>query len=199
MQSLRLAILSAACLATALAQVRTASRTDPTRTMSSHEVRFIQETLNNGRQEVVFAQLALKQSSNPDVTGYAQRLINDHDSENKRLEQIANEYGIPEFRTGSLYTSIAYRSSQERTSMNWTGIDPKTHQGVSRSPFDRLAAKSGADFDRAFAAWITQDHEGEVSKFEIQQKTTTNPDLKGFIDSSLPTLRVHLTQARAIK
>jgi putative membrane protein len=201
--------LSAAGIAIGLAQqpaqqpgaaTNTASRIDPTKSLSSNEVRFVEQALFDGRAEVEIGNMALRQSSNDQVKEFAQRLINDHTSADKKLEQIAKEYGVSEI-TAPSKTGPAYRSSQERTSMNKTGIDPKTNQPAPgpRAASDPLANMTGKDFDRAFAQQMIRDHQQTITDFEAARSTVMNADLKAFITETLPTLQEHLQHARELK
>ena len=61
-----------------------------------------------------------------------------------------------------------------------------------------LSGLSGSDFDRAFAKQMVDDHERTIAKFEAAQNDITDTELRGFIASTLPTLRQHLEQARAL-
>src|SRR5262249_14789558 len=145
-------------------------------------------------------QMALRQSSSNQVKEYAQRLINDHNLANRKLEQMAKEYGISE-ATPTSPTSPAYRSDQERTSMNKTGIDPKTNQPAPgpRAATDPLANLTGKDFDHAFGQQMVRDHEKAITDFEAARRMAMNADLKAFLDTTLPTLQEHLKQARELK
>lgn len=203
MQLFSLAILSVAGFAVAFAQQpsRTsgsADRVDKIRSISPEEVKFVQDSLNVGRREVDIARLALKNGSSAETRAFAQHVIDDHTTANLRLELIAREYAIhiPEYFPSP--SSPAYKSGQERTSMNWSGIDPKTNMGVGRTA-DRLAILRGPSFDRAFAQQMVQDHEADVTRFQEAQKTVTNVDLKDFINRTLPTRQDHLAEARALK
>jgi putative membrane protein len=198
-------VLSAATIAAGLAQQpaqtakNTANRVDAS-TMNPNEARFVQEALAKGRGDVEMGQMALRPSASPAVKAYAQRLVNDHSAANKKLEQISKEYGIAEVTLPS-QTGVAYRSSQERTSMNRTGIDPKTNQPAPgpRSRTARLANMTGPDFDHAFAEQMVRDHQEAIADFEAARSTAMNPDVKAFIDATLPTLREHLSEARSLK
>lgn len=61
-----------------------------------------------------------------------------------------------------------------------------------------MAKMTGADFDKAWAKQMVEGHEKSIARFEDAQKIATNAELKTFIDSTLPTLREHLAQARSL-
>lgn len=176
MKFLSIAILSLASVGVALAQQpkqsptkspNTAERIGEAKSVSPSESQFVQDALKAGRQEVEMGQMALRQSSSSAVKEYAQRLINDHGAANRKLERFAKEYGIS-----------------------------APDSGPNKSIMDRFTNLSGPTFDYEFAQQMVRDHEDAVSKFESAQRTATNPDMRAFIASTLPTLREHLSQAR---
>jgi len=176
MQFLSVAILSIASLGIALAQQpkqapkkvpNTAERIGEVKSATPGESQFVQDALKGGRQEVAMGQMALRQSSSSAVKEYSQRLINDHGAANKRLEEFAKEYGIS-----------------------------APDSGADKSIMARFTNLSGPTFDYAFAEQMVRDHEDAVAKFESAQKAVMNPEMRAFIESTLPTLREHLSQAR---
>jgi putative membrane protein len=198
MQFLTLAILSAAVGLAAQPPAQPTRAAAYSKSMTPSEARFVQTTLDHGRRQVELGQIALEKSLSSDVKGYAERLINDQTRANMQLEQIAKEHGVSTYFVPSA-NSPAYLSSQERTSMNWTGVDPKTHTGKSRFAAVRLRNIGGEQFDQAYAKQAVEDQESAVSNYEDARKTATNSELRSFIDSTLPGLQERLGQARALK
>jgi hypothetical protein len=45
---------------------------------------------------------------------------------------------------------------------------------------------------------MVQENERAVADFEREQNSTTDPDVREYISTMLPTLRQHLAQARAL-
>ena len=62
----------------------------------------------------------------------------------------------------------------------------------------RLKALHGAAFDSAFANAMVDGHTKAISMLENAQNTVQSTDLRSFITSTLPTLRVHLRLAQAL-
>jgi len=56
----------------------------------------------------------------------------------------------------------------------------------------------GAEFDKAWAKQMVQDHKDAISKFEMEEKQAQNSELRSFVSMTLPTLREHLAQAQAL-
>jgi putative membrane protein len=64
---------------------------------------------------------------------------------------------------------------------------------------DDLNKKTGKDFDRAYIDAMVDGHQSAVSDFEKASKNTKDPDIKAWVDKTLPTLQMHLDSAKAIK
>jgi putative membrane protein len=61
-----------------------------------------------------------------------------------------------------------------------------------------LTSLNGTEFDKAYVKKMVDAHQMAIAKFESAEKDATNPDLKKFISSTLPTLREHLKQAQSL-
>lgn len=61
---------------------------------------------------------------------------------------------------------------------------------------ERMAKKSGADFDRDYIDEMVDDHQQEVRDFRSMAKSAKDPDLKAFAAGTLPTLEQHLQAAK---
>ena len=192
--------------------------------LTDKETQFLNEALKGGRHEVAMAQLALTKGSNAEVKSFAQRLANDHSTANKRLETIAGKNGItipagadgpasvlssadsvPTPRgSADVYPDASTRPDATARRNPLAAPNPANpdttanlHGPVHGSMDTRLASLSGAEFDRAFVKQMVDDHEQTIAKFETAQNDVTDAELRGFIASTLPTLRQHLQQARA--
>jgi len=172
------------------------SKTDSSSQISSSDTKFIQDTLQSGRHEVEMARTALTRASDAKVKSYAQRLVNDHTAANTKLETIARNHQVADVDQPNSSASTD-KSGRERTSTSQTGIDAKTNTPVGQSD-DHLMTLNGAEFDREYARMMVRDHEQAIAKFEAAQKQTKQSDLKSFISSTLPTLRSHLKEAKAL-
>jgi putative membrane protein len=66
-----------------------------------------------------------------------------------------------------------------------------------RATYDRLSQLSGAQFDRAFARAMVEDHQNDIREFEKEAKKMNDP-AADFAKATLPTLHKHLEQAQAL-
>jgi putative membrane protein len=75
---------------------------------------------------------------------------------------------------------------------------PTKLQGESEVDYKRLEKLSGSKFDVAYIKIMVGDHDKTVSAFEDASSKVQNPDLKAFIDKTLPVLRQHKEHIHAI-
>jgi putative membrane protein len=57
--------------------------------------------------------------------------------------------------------------------------------------YQKLEKLSGSKFDAAYIKIMVTDHDKTVSAFEDASSKAKNPDLKAFVDKTLPVLRQH--------
>jgi putative membrane protein len=62
-----------------------------------------------------------------------------------------------------------------------------------------LSKLQGADFDREYLKQIIDCHDKAVTLFEREAKTGTNADLKMVAGGTLPKIKEHLKEARALR
>jgi putative membrane protein len=140
--------------------------------LSEQDRAFIRDAAKANQDEIDLGRLAQQKSSNPQVKSYGQTLVNDHTKGLKELENVAAKKGV--------------------------SVEPSPG-ATARSEYQLLEGMSGAMFDRSFVSQMEQDHEKAISMFEQALKDTQDPDLRNYINSTLPVLRKHLTEARDIE
>jgi putative membrane protein len=139
--------------------------------LSSSDKTFATEACQGGLAEVEMGQLALQKASSPQVKQFAQRMVTDHTQANQDLMQVAKsqQLALP------------------------AQVDAK-----QKSEMDRLRSTSGSAFDAAYMQQMLQDHQKDVSEFQKQAQSGSDPALKGFAQKYLPTLQQHLQMAQSI-
>ena len=141
---------------------------------SSEEREFVKKVIEGNQKEVEMAHNALQKSSSPQVKQFAQRMVDDHSRANEELAALARQKAI------------------EPPSVPTTGGSPDTTSS------SKDADLKGAEFDKAYMREMVSDHEKDASEFEKAAKFVKDADLKAFVDKTLPTLRDHLKEARAL-
>jgi putative membrane protein len=140
--------------------------------LSEQDRAFFQDAAKANQDEIDLGKLAQQKSSNPQVKSFGQTLVSDHTKNLKELENLAAKKGA--------------------------SVEP--HQGATaRAEYQQLEGLNGPQFDRTFASQMTQDHEKAISMFEQALKDTQDPGVRNYINSTLPVLRKHLTEARDIE
>ena len=139
--------------------------------MNSRDRDFLMDAAMGGLMEVELGKVAAQQGSSEAVKQFGQRMVDDHGKANTDLTTLASSKGV------TLPTSL----------------DDKHREAVTK-----LSAMSGADFDRAYSKMMLKDHEKDVSEFEKQSTKGADADVKAFASATLPTLKEHLTMAKAL-
>ena len=122
--------------------------------------------------EVQVSRLATQRASDPAVKQFASMLVTDHTNANDELKAFASAHDV------ALPAQL-----------------PKAMQ----SQLDRLHKASGADFDRQYAQIVgVKDHREDIARFEKASKDARNPELKAWIDKTLPNLKEHLAAAQRL-
>ncbi len=124
---------------------------------------FVREAAQDGMTEVELANVALQKSSNDQVKQFAQKMLHDHSQANSELQRIAKAKGL------SVPTKLAAK-----------------HEAMVK----QISAKSGAQFDAAYAAAMAKDHSKAVALFKAAT-LNKDPDLAAFAKKTLPTLEDH--------
>jgi putative membrane protein len=154
------------------AQPGTGTRNTPKAKLARSDRKFIENAAKSGLFEVQVAKLAESKASDQAVKDFAKMLVDQHTNANNELTQLANNKGVEL---------------------------PAAPGFMKRHSENSLAKRSGADFDKQFVSEVgIKDHQKDIKAFEKASKDVKDPDLKAFIDKTLPTLREHLAQAQKL-
>jgi putative membrane protein len=121
--------------------------------------------------EVRLSQAAEQKGGNTSVKQFAQSMIVDHTDMQKQWIAVAKKDNI--------------KFSTE--------LNPQQLQRVQQ-----LTKMSGADLDRAYMSMMVQSHRDNVDAFTRERSASHSPDVRQLIESSLPRLQQHLSQAQQI-
>jgi putative membrane protein len=138
--------------------------------LASSDRKFIEKAAKGGMAEVELAKLAQEKASSDQVKQFAKRMADDHSKANDQLKSLAASKGV------TLPTEL------DRS---------------DRRALDKLAKKSGADFDREYMEHMVSDHKKDVGDFKSEAKGAKDAELKSFAASTLPTLEQHLDLAKS--
>lgn len=133
---------------------------------------FTVAAANGGMTEVAVAKLAQTKSTNAKVKEFADMMVMDHGKANDELMALAKSKNI---------------------------TLPSTISNDKQKEMDDLNKKNGADFDKAYVDAMVDGHKKTISLFEDESKNAKDPDLKAFVDKTLPTIKMHLQHIESIK
>ena len=133
-------------------------------------VKFLREAAAGDLAEVELGKLAQERAANAQVKEFGARMAKDHAKANDELKPIADA------------KNVALPSAP----------DKKTQR-----EYDKLAKKSGGDFDKAYMKHMLDDHKKDVKEFQKEAQKGKDADLKNFASNTLPTLEEHLRLAQA--
>jgi putative membrane protein len=136
----------------------------PATKLSKSDRSFATKAARAGLAEVAEAQIALQNSSNPDVKNFAQRMVDDHTKAGDRLSSIASAEGL------KLPTNPS-RADQKQAAA--------------------LQKLSGSALDKRYISDQVTAHKEAVSLFTAESKSGQDAGLKDFAAQTLPTLQDH--------
>jgi putative membrane protein len=158
-----------------MAQPGTGTRNQETRKddqLARGDRKFIQQTAEKGLFEVQAAQLAAGKANDPQVKSFASMLVDHHTAANNELVQIANDRRV-----------------------ELAAAPPR----ALRRDIAKLGKLTGGEFDREFVREVgVKDHEKSIKDFEKASREVKDPQLKAWVDKTLPKLREHLAQAQKL-
>jgi putative membrane protein len=132
---------------------------------------FIIKAAEGGQAEVELGRLAQGKATSEPVKHFARRMVEDHGSANRELIELAANKGVK--------------------------LDDKA---AKHDPLlERLAKLQGPEFDREYVKAMVKDHKEDVAEFRRMHSDAVDPNLKAWVDKTLPTLENHLKTIEAIQ
>ncbi|MES2419265.1 MAG: DUF4142 domain-containing protein [Bacteroidota bacterium] len=136
------------------------------------DTEFATEAANGGMLEVELGTLTKTNALDAKVKDFGAMMVNEHSKVNEELKTLAQT------------KNIALPATIDRDNQNIK---------------DDLAKKIGKDFDKAYVDLMVKDHKDDIKEFEEAFEKVKDPDLKAFINKTLPTLRAHLRAIEEIQ
>lgn len=132
---------------------------------------FVEDASAKGVAEVQAGKLAEEKGTAADVKSFAAMMVTDHTAANDKLRAIAEQKKLK------------------------VSTDAQLMDKAKTMILDLRTAKS---FDQAYANNQVKAHEATIEIFEDEIKNGDDADLKAFATQTLPTLKAHLEQAKAL-
>jgi putative membrane protein len=132
---------------------------------------FMVNVADVGMTEVKLGEMAKEKAYNKRVKNFGAMMVEDHTKAGEELKSLAASKNV------SL---------------------PKAISADRQKKIDELSKKNGKDFDMKYMDMMEDGHESTVKDFE-GKSDNSDADVKAFVIKTLPTLRMHLDSAKAIK
>lgn len=136
------------------------------------DTKFAVAAADGGMMEVESSKLALTNASAANVKDFAQMMVKDHSAANDELKSAATKKNI------SLPAGLS---------------DDK------QKKYNDLAAKKGADFDKAYVDLMVSEHKDAVDAFQKEADKGNDSELRSWAATKLPTLQHHYEVIKSIK
>jgi putative membrane protein len=136
------------------------------------DAEFATKAIESGMAEVKMGNLADRKATSPEVKRFGIQMVQDHTRANNLLIRITQK-------------------------QKWT--TPTEMDVEHQQAYSKLATVMSDEFDQGYMAQMVKDHEMVVAMFQQASTKVTDPELKSFITSTLPSLKMHLGMARDLQ
>ncbi|WP_207533017.1 DUF4142 domain-containing protein [Desertivirga arenae] len=136
------------------------------------ETEFISKAASSNIFEIESGKLAISKGVRTEVKNYGSMMVSDHTTATAELKTVADQNGI----------AVPTNMNDEHMAM-----------------YNDLNARSGADFDRAYAQMMVDSHQRTVNLFDEAADDLDDPEIKKFAQDKLPILKMHLEHATTLK
>jgi putative membrane protein len=150
-----------------------------TTTLSAEDQQFVQKATMSNRMEVELGNMAEDKATNDQVKQLAEKIADDHERAGRELQ-----------------SSVGNGANAGPDATRASGNEQATpeHDQVRQ----RLEKMNGAAFDRAYLEEMVKHHEKDIQEFE-RAAQSSNAQVRGFAERTLPTLREHLQRSQQLQ
>jgi putative membrane protein len=145
---------------------------DPADTSANTATTFALKAGAGGTMEVELGNIAQQNAQSSRVKHFGAMMIKDHTKANKELISLAGSRNI---------------------------LIPSKIPDKIQTHIDEMKKLRGAEFDKHYMDMMTDDHKEDIELFEKAARNLPDTTLKAFAARTLPTLKMHLDSAKAIK
>ncbi len=136
------------------------------------DTKWATNAAEGGMLEVQLGNLAQSNGASPKIKELGKMMVDDHSKANEELKSLAAQKNIT--------LPAALGDSKQKD-------------------YNDLAAKKGADFDKAYADYMVSDHKEDIDAYQKQADKGKDPEMKAFAAGKIPTLQHHLQMSEAAK
>jgi putative membrane protein len=125
---------------------------------------FVVDVVGSNYGEVKLAKLAQQKASNSELKDVAKMLEVDHNAVLNDLKQLASTKGI---------------------------TVPTEESGDAKDKLKELTDEKTSEFDKEWCETLMDTHKASITKFENAANDLSDPDIRNFVNTVLPKLRIH--------
>jgi putative membrane protein len=140
--------------------------------LNSNDTDFMKKAAKGGMAEVELGRMAARKGASAQVRDFGSRMIRDHSKADRELMALAAAKGVELPKSISLGEDVSVA---------------------------HLKMLSGKSFDEAYVKMMVDDHKDDVAAFQKEADQAQDPDVKRFVEKTLPTLQSHLDKIQAIQ
>ncbi|HTA83484.1 MAG TPA: DUF4142 domain-containing protein [Bacteroidia bacterium] len=173
--ALQIAFMAVVLVSTLYCRNNQASNTDQSyqsvaadTTAKGKDKQFVYKAAEINLEEIKMGQLAQQKAVMPDVKNLGKMLEQDHTKLWNELTELAREKSI------TIPTSL---------------------DEDAKNDYEKLADKSGVDFDKNFSDMMVKGHKEAIAMFEKESVHANDADIQSWATTTLPVLQKHLQQA----
>jgi putative membrane protein len=133
------------------------------------DLAFAKDAARGGLAEIKLGKLAEGSGSSEAVKIFGTRMVAEHAQAGDKLKQAA---------------------ALEHITL------PRDLAAKDQASYDRLSKLSGADFDRAYAQEMLEDHQQDLQAFQREANGGHDAAIRGFASHTLPMIQQHWEQAK---
>lgn len=126
--------------------------------------KFVRTAAESGIADIKLGSLAAQKGS-PAIKDLAQKMVDDHTTLNKNMENVADSMGV---------------------------MLPKKMSKEEEAEYDKLNGLSGKDFDAEYLTYITKAHWQNLHAYYMEASVASDPDLQSEVVNALKTMHQHL-------
>jgi putative membrane protein len=148
-------------------------------------------------KEIRLGEAAQTNSQNPDVQEFGKHMVRDHSRMNERLEKIAQAEGLSLPDTNTFYVPVTAPENKPATEL--LQETPQQRLLDAQLAVQDLAARTGPDFDQAYADAMVQGHQKALEKFQNAATVLQDEQLKKYADRGVRAIRDHYEMAQKLQ
>jgi putative membrane protein len=137
--------------------------------LSDDDKKFMQKAADAGMLEVELGKLAHTNASSTQVKELGHMMMTHHQEANNQLKQLASNKNV---------------------------MLPDSLSNDAKDKLEKLKGLKGKEFDKKYLNELADAHKKDVSDFENEADQAQDPELKSWVQATLPTLKTHLMEVK---